>query len=82
MSRFQRELLLSGEIMKITQSDRKPTVAKGLMEANPLRRIPGGCDYFISEVAKKQEPQDQGTHQKASEGKAEQVGTAKTTRER
>jgi hypothetical protein len=51
-------------------------------EAKPLRRIPGGCDNLISEIAKKQEPQSQGTHQSASEGKAEQEAVAKTIGER
>jgi hypothetical protein len=52
------------------------------MEAKHLRRIPGGCDDLISEIAKKQEPQSEGTHQKASERKAEQAIMAKATRDR
>jgi hypothetical protein len=57
-------------------------VAKELREAKPLRRIQGGCDDLISKIAKKQEPQSEGTHQKASEGKAEQAIMAKATRDR
>ena len=55
---------------------------KELMGAKHLRRISGGCDDFISEIAKKQEPESEGTHQKASEGKAEQETVAEATRDR
>jgi hypothetical protein len=56
--------------------------AKELMEAKRLRGIPGGCDDLVSEIAEKQEPQSEGTHQKASEGKAEQEAVAETIRDR
>jgi hypothetical protein len=54
-------------------------VAKELRGAKHLRRIPGGCDDLISENAKKQEPQGEGTHQEASEGKTEQETVAEAT---
>ena len=53
---------------------------KELREAKHLRRISGGCDYLISENAKKQEPQGEGTHRQASEGKTEQETVADATR--
>jgi hypothetical protein len=74
--------LLCSAPVKANPDDRRPSWEKEHMEARSLRGIPGGFDYLISETAKKQEPQSEGAHQKASEGKAEQVAVTTAIRDR